>query len=260
MTASLRKQLNVWKSVLFALFLRELQSQFNDKLGLTWAFIEPFIFIVGLAALRSLMKSGDVHTIPVLIFMMIGLISIQSFLTPLGKLSNAFNKNKPLYAFRQVQPIAGLIAAAIIEFSIKVVVIMLGAITLYLSNISSQINDPLLLIALYMCLWLFTFSVSCIVGVVKAYVPEFSKLVNIITRPMFFISCVFFSLQDIPQQYWPYLTWNPLVHIIELSRYACYESYGDSGVSFWYPVSITLTSCFFAISLYHLNWKGILSR
>ena len=74
MKVSLRKQLNVWKSVLFALFLREMQSQFNDKLGLAWAFIEPFAFIFGLSYMRSMMGGGDVHSIPVFIFMMIGMI------------------------------------------------------------------------------------------------------------------------------------------------------------------------------------------
>lgn len=260
MKVSIGKQLKVWKSVLFALFLRELQSQFNDKLGLAWAFLEPFIFIVGLSLLRSLLKSGDVHTIPVLIFMMIGMILIQSFLSPLNKIAKAFNRNKPLYAFRQVQPVSGLIATAFVEFVIKCVVILLGLITLYLLDIDATVDDPLLLMTLYLMLWIFTVSLSCIIGITTAFIPEFSKVISILTRPLFFISCIFFSLQDIPQKYWHYLTWNPLVHFIELSRYACYESYGNSGVSIWYPAGITFLVFFLAACLYHLNWKGILSR
>ncbi len=260
MTVSVRKQLNVWKSVLFALFLREMQSQFNDKLGLAWAFIEPFAFIFGLSYMRSLMSGGEVHTIPILIYMMVGMIFIQSFLTPLNKVAGAFKKNKPLYAFRQVQPVSGLIVAGFMEFTIKVTVVLLAMVTLYLLGIDASVHNPLLLLSLFLLLWLFTVSLSCIIGIATAFVPEVSKIINVITRPLFFISCVFFSLQDFPPEYWHWLTWNPLVHFIELARYACYESYGDSGVSFNYAAGSTFVFFFFAACLYHLNWKGILSR
>ena len=260
MTVSVRKQLNVWKSVLFALFLREMQSQFNDKLGLAWAFLEPFAFIFGLAYMRSFMSGGEVHSIPIIIYMMVGLIFIQSFLTPLNKVANAFKKNKPLYAFRQVQPVSGLIVTGFMEFSIKCVVAFLAFVTIYILNIESSVNDPLLLLTLFLLLWVFTISLSCIIGIATAFVPEFSKIINVITRLLFFISCVFFSLQDFSPEYWHWLTWNPLVHFIELARYACYESYGDSGVSFSYAAGSTFVFFFFAACLYHLNWKGILSR
>ena len=260
MTVSVRKQLNVWKSVLFALFLREMQSQFNDKLGLAWAFIEPFAFIFGLSYMRSMMGGGDVHSIPVFIFMMIGMISIQSFITPLNSVSAAFKRNRPLYAFRQVQPISGLIVSCFVEFSIKIVVIILAFIALFLLKIPTQLDNALLLIVIYLALWAFTFSLSCILGIITAYVPEVNKVTGLLTRPLFFISCTFFSLQDIPMEYWHYLTWNPLVHFIELARFACFKSYGDNGVSVEFALASSFTAFFFAVCLYHLTWKGILSR
>ncbi|TPV56082.1 ABC transporter [Aestuariibacter sp. GS-14] len=260
MKVSFRKQLKVWKSVLFALFLREMQSQFNDKLGLAWAFLEPFAFIFGLSYMRSMMGGGDVHSIPVFIFMMIGMISIQSFMTPINTTSNAFKRNKPLYAFRQVQPISALLVSGFVEFSIKIVVITLAGIALYLLKIQVQIDNPILLICMYFSLWIFTISISCIVGIIVAYLPEFHKITGLLTRPLFFISCIFFSLQDIPMEYWHYLTWNPLVHFIELSRFACFESYGSNGVSIGFALGATFTAFFFALCLYHLTWKGILSR
>ena len=46
-----KDQLYAWRGVIFALFLRELQSKFNDKFGLGWAFLEPFAFIFALSSL-----------------------------------------------------------------------------------------------------------------------------------------------------------------------------------------------------------------
>lgn len=253
-------QIPIWKRVFFALFLRELRSQFNDKLGMSWGFLEPFIFIFGLSFLRSLISGGVVHDLPILIFMLIGMIAIQSFLQPFNKISNSFGKNKPLYAFRQVQPIAGLLITGFVEYIVKIVVILLATLALYLMEIPLQINNPLTIILLFHGLWVMTISMGCLLGVITAFIPEIKKVVGILTRPLFFISCVFFSLQDIPQEYWHWFTWNPLVHYIELARYSWLESYGSAGVSLSYPLTFTFVTFFFAVSMYHITWKGLLSR
>jgi capsular polysaccharide transport system permease protein len=259
-TVSLTRQINAWRNVLFALYMREIQSQFNDKLGLGWAFVEPLLFIAGLSYLRSLIKEGDVHSIPIFIFMMIGMVGVQLFLSPLNKLAAAIQKNRPLYAFRQVQPIAGVIAAAFIEFSIKIGVVMLAILILYLTDKTFEIHDPLMLISLFVMLCIFTFGLSLIIGICQSFVPEFKKVFGIVTRPVFFISGVFFSLQDIPQAYWHYLDWNPLLHFIELARYACFESYGDNGVSYAFVTKCTFISLFMGLSAYYITWKKLLSR
>ena len=89
---------------------------------------------------------------------------------------------------------------------------------------------------------------------------SFQKLLMLLPVHYSSFPVFFFSLQDFSPEYWHWLTWNPLVHFIELARYACYESYGDSGVSFSYAAGSTFVFFFFAACLYHLNWKGILSR
>ena len=255
-----KAQLYAWRSVIFALFLRELQSKFNDKFGLGWAFLEPFVFIFALSFFRSILSPGDVHSVPLFIFMMIGLMGLQSLTTCLQSVSTSIKRNKPLYAFRQVQPISAILTAGFLEFSIKVIVVALLALALYLIGEGFAIHDPLLLISLFALLWIFSISLGLIFAIAAAFVPEVDKIKSMLTRPLMFISCVFFSLQDIPVEYWHWFTWNPLVHFVELGRYACFESYGDQGVSLQYAFQFTLIVFFFAVSLYHLTWKGLLSR
>ncbi len=254
------QHLAAWRRVIFALFLRELQSKFNDKLGLGWAFFEPFVFIFGLSYARSFISGSEVHSMPILIFMIVGMLSIQSFMTSLGSVSGSIKKNKPLYAFRQVQPIASLITALLLEFAIKLGALFLLCVTVYLLQIEYKMDNPLLLIAMYLMLWAFCGAISLLFGIATAYVPEINKVKNIFMRPMFFISCTFFSLQDIPEKYWHYLNWNPMVHFIELSRYALYTSYGHKGVSIEYAAGTTIGLLFFGLALYHLTWKKVLSR
>ncbi|OLF78662.1 ABC transporter [Alteromonas sp. W12] len=255
-----KDQLYAWRGVIFALFLRELQSKFNDKFGLGWAFLEPFAFIFALSAMRGLVSGNEIHTIPLFIFMMIGMVGLQSLTTCLQSVSTSIKRNKPLYAFRQVQPITSVLTAGFLEFSIKVVVVLLLTLSLFLMGQTFVIYDPLLLLTLFLLLWVFSISIGLIFAIASAFIPEVDKIKSIATRPLMFISCVFFSLQDIPEELWPFLTWNPLVHFIELARYACFESYGTKGVSFSFVVEVTVVFLFLSLSMYHITWKKVLSR
>jgi capsular polysaccharide transport system permease protein len=255
-----KEQLYAWRGVIFALFLRELQSKFNDKFGLGWAFLEPFVFILALSFFRSLLNDGDVHSIPLFIFMMIGLMGLQTFTTLMNGVSTSIRRNKPLYAFRQVQPMAAIITAGFLETAIKTIVVFLLIIALYLLDETFVINEPLLLITLFILLCIFGTSIGLCFAIATAFVPEVDKIKSMLSRPLLFISCVFFSLKDVPEEVWPYLTWNPLVHFNELARYACFESYGQDGVSFSFIIKVTLSFLFLSLSMYHITWKRVLSR
>jgi capsular polysaccharide transport system permease protein len=95
---------------------------------------------------------------------------------------------------------------------------------------------------------------------VQCYVPEVSKIQSVLTRPLFFISGVFFSMQDVPREYWHYLDWNPILHAIELSRHAAYSTYSSEAVSEFYLFGSALVFTFFALSVYHISWKQAISR
>ncbi len=255
-----KDQLYAWRGVIFALFLRELQSKFNDKFGLGWAFLEPFIFIFALSFFRSLLHDGDVHSIPLFIFMMIGLMGLQTFMSCMNGVSTSIRRNKPLYAFRQVQPLAAILTAGFLELTIKVTVILFLYIALYLLDETFALHDPLLLIFLFFLLWVFGVAVGLLFALFTSFVPEVDKIKSMLGRPMLFISCVFFSLQDLPEDIWPYITWNPLAHFNELARFACFESYGKHGVELSYILEVTSVALFLSLAMYHITWKKVLSR
>mgnify|MGYP005987925115 FL=1 len=256
-----RSPLKIWGDVIFAIFLREIKSQSTDKIGLVWAVISPLIMIAGMTAMRTFMSAGsDAHGMPIAIFMVFGMVLIQSFLTIFQKCSAAIQKNKPLYAFRQVQPISSLLGIALFELLVKVFVIITIAIIAFVIKLEVSISYPIAIIANLLQIWLIGMSLGLIFGLGACYVPEIKKIQQLLTRPLFFISGIFFSLQDIPQEYWHYLTWNPLLHAVELTRYAAYPSYGNAGVSEFYLNMFTLGAVFFALACYHVSWKQAISR
>jgi capsular polysaccharide transport system permease protein len=255
-----RNNWEIWRDVIFALFAREIRTGFNDKLGLGWAILSPIVFIFILSFVRGRMDGGDTHGMPTFVFMAYGLIYIQLFLLCLNSCAGAMKKNKSLFAFRQVQPISAVLAAAMFELLIKIFVVIGIFVIMYFLGIEVVINDPLLMIYCFLTLWWLSVMLGLLFGILMAYIPEVNKILNLLTRPMFFISGVFFALQDFPKEYWHYLDWNPILHAIELTRYAAYPVYGNEGVSVSFLSMVTLIITFLSLSVYYTNWRQAISR
>jgi len=255
-----RNQWQIWKDVIFALMVREVRTGFNDKLGLSWAILHPIAFIFILSFIRGRLDGGETHSIPTFVFMAYGLLLIQLFLTVFDSASKAVKKAKPLYAFRQVQPISPVIASSLFEILVKVMVFIGISVIMYLMQMEIRVDDFLALILNVCALALFSVFFGLMFGVLSLFVPELSKMQNLLTRPLFFISGVFFSMRDVPPEYWYLLDWNPILHAIELSRYSAYTSYGNTAVSTNYLLLVTLGVVFLAMLIYRSLWKSAVSR
>lgn len=251
---------SIWKDVIFALFSREIRTGFNDKLGIGWAVLSPILFIFILSFMRGKMDGGETHSVPTFVFMAFGLLLVQSFLQTLEVSAKSITKNKSLFAFRQVQPISAVIAVGLFELLIKIFVMIGIVVIMFFIDMDFQIENPLLFISCFFLLWLCSMAVGLIFGMAELFIPEIAKIRTLASRPLFFISGVFFSLQDIPKDYWYLLDWNPILHGIELSRYAAYPSYGDEGVSVSFLLSFSFISLFLALVVYQRFWKQAISR
>lgn len=186
-----RSTLKVWGDVIFAIFLREIKSKSNDKFGVAWSVISPVAFIFMLSYIRGRMDGGETHGIPTFYFMVIGMVLVQFLLGCVGTVSASIKKNKPLYAFRQVQPISSIIAIAGFEFLIKLFVVAVIAVLAYFLQIEGQIHDPLKVMIILLQVWLISSSVGVIFSLASCYVPEIDKLRELAMRPLFFISGIF---------------------------------------------------------------------
>jgi capsular polysaccharide transport system permease protein len=255
-----RNKWEIWRDVIFALFAREIRTGFNDKFGLSWAVLGPLIFIFVLSFVRSRLGGDETHTLPTFTFMAIGFLFIQSFLETLSGSARAISKNKALFAFRQVQPISAVIASALFQLLVKVFVIAGIVVLMYFMKMDIAIDNPLLFLACFLLLWMLSISLGLMFSIAETFIKEIGRVRELATRPLFFISGVFFSLQDFPKEYWHYLDWNPILHAIELARYSVQASYGNEGVSLSFLASCVLISSFMALATYYVSWKQAISR
>ena len=255
-----RSRLQVWRDVLFAIFLREIKSKYSDKFGIAWAVLQPLAFILILSFIRGRMDGDETHSMPTFVFMAYGILSVRMFLNVLKTSSKSFSAYKPLFAFRQVQPISAILAPSFLELITYFFVIFFLGIFMYFLQIEIVMNNPLLVMFNLIILFFIALFLGTIFGIIQAYIPEFKKIQSMMTRPLFFISGIFFSLQDMPQEIWVWFLWNPILHAIELSRDAAYPEFGAVGVSYPYFLSCFIVIVFFGLALYKISWAKVISR
>ncbi|HGY9073007.1 TPA: ABC transporter permease, partial [Escherichia coli] len=117
-------------------------------------------------------------------------------------------------------PIDTIIARTLLESFIYVYVYVFLMFIIWLAGEYFQIIRPLQLIGAWSLLIVLSYSIGVIFMVIGKKSPEMQKILPILIKPLYFISCIMFPLHAIPKQYWSYLLWNPLIHVVELSREA----------------------------------------
>jgi capsular polysaccharide transport system permease protein len=79
--------------------------------------------------------------------------------------------------------------------------------------------------------------------------PGLGKVIGMSTFALRMLSGMFFCIIQVPLQYWPYLTWNPLLHITELIRDAWFESYVSPIASPAYVLECALGLLLFGLAI-----------
>ncbi len=68
-----------------------------------------------------------------------------------------------------------------------------------------------------------------------------------------------YSLNTIPQEYQRWVAWNPLVHVVELTRESLTTSYESDGASLTYLAISTLVVLFTGLALYRHQEEAMLT-
>ncbi len=246
--------------MIFAIFLREIKSKFSDKLGIAWSVVSPLAFIMVLTLMRSSVDDGKTHGLPTFFFMVYGILLVQFFMISVSNIAGSLKRNKSLFAFRQVKPIAAVTAVAVFELLSKIILSLVIFLIAYFLKIEINIDNGIGLAYAIFCVWLLSISFGLIFAIVSAFIPEIDKLRSLMLRPLLFVSAVFFSLRDIPQEFWHFLDWNPILHAIEYARFFAYAAYGEIGISFTYLNASVYALLFISSCIYYTSWRMAISR
>lgn len=253
--SAIRSPFRIFASVQFALWFRELKTRYaGSRLGWVWSILEPLsmvaFFSVIMGANASALVAGIDYPVYVLVgFTFYGLV-MDSITAGLG----AIDSNRGLFVYRQVKPfdvvVARVVQGGLIDVFIMVLLLGLGAWVGY-----DVIPGDTLLVFMWLAVAVaFGFGLGLAAAVMSVVYPESKRIAPIITRPFFFISAVFVPLNAIPEEYRPWLLWNPLLHLMELVRQAWWPHFpldeGITPVMVWFPGLVVLALALLAYRRY----------
>lgn len=238
--------------VLFALMVREMQTDFGRSWGgYFWAIAEP----LGGILLLSLAFGLAIRTPPLgssfMLFYASGYIPYNAYRVVSSAVTSSVRSNRGLLS----HPVVGVVDAVLSKFLLSTLTMGVVAVILYaviLATLDQPVEMDLGTVTLaYFLAALVGLGVGAMNCVLFGFFPTWRSVWKILSRPKFIASGVLFLYEAVPAGFQDVLWYNPLAHVIGLTRAGVYGGYHPGYVSIPYVVGVSLV--LFAIGLYLLR-------
>ena len=227
--------------VLFALLAREMTTTFGrSAAGYLWAVLEPIGVIVMFTIVFSVVFREPPVGTSFLLFYATGYLPFGLYNAGQSKISGCLVQNKMLLFYPAVKYVDVILARVMLigltEFTVALIVFSGVILT---GETGARPDFLQIFTALIMALML-----GSAVGMMNAtlfeIMPSWRSVWRILSRPMFFVSGVFYVFEVLSPEVQNVLWWNPLVHIIGTMRRGMFPEYEGEYISVLYVVLVTL--------------------
>ena len=159
----------------------------------------------------------------------------------------------PLY-YPRVKPLDILMALSINDFRALATLSLAGIGLVWLATWSFRLDSPGLAISVYVITVIMAMGFGLCVIFLAGLNKYISKIVKrLINRTIIFTSGVFFATFELPEYTRPFVTWNPILHAVELFRYSMNNDYPIPDISLGYLISCSMLLIGFSLILYRTN-------
>ena len=189
----------------------------------------------------------------IVVFISTGFFIVFLFRSVVLKALSGLKLRAPLY-YPRVKPLDILMAIAVNDFR-AIATISLGIMGLvWLFTWSFRLDSPGLAFSVYML----TICMAMGFGICLIFLSKLNKLVvriikRLVARILIFTSGIFFATFEIPSFVRPYITWNPVLHSVELLRYSINNEYPIPDISLNYLITCSMVLLGFSLVLYRTN-------
>ena len=231
-----------------ALILREMATSYiRSPGGFLWAFAEPIAGIALLSFVLSMAFQAPPLGDSFALFYAAGLVPFLFYSDLSSKVAQSINYSRALLAYPRVSLIDAILARFILNFLVQLAVasvILAGIVAL--AGADPRVDLAKVLVAFGM-LGMFSMGVGTLNCFLLTKFPVWQRVWGIANRPLFVISCIFFTFESIPERFQSVLWWNPVVHLVGLMRRAIYAPYRAEYVSLEYLAGISLVLTIFGL-------------
>lgn len=239
--------------------LREMATSYGRSPGgYLWAVLEPVaalaIFSVGFALIFAKPSIGNSFPL----FYATGFLPFTMFNDVANKMATSINFSRPLLAYPAVTFLDALIARFLLHMLTHLMVayiVFFGIIAIF--GARADLDLPVILLSFSLAAFL-----GIGVGTLNCYLmtafPIWERSWQIATRPLFIVSGVFFTYASMPRFAQDILWYNPLIHIVGLSRAGFYGTYNADYVSIVFVISIAGLTLMTGLLLLYRHHRSLL--
>lgn len=234
-------RLYIMYRVIEALVYRETKTRFGQqKLGYLWVFLEPISQIAVFTAIFGVFMGRVMPGIDYIVYLTIGVVGWNLFNDTLNQSLTAVKSNQGLLIYNRVKPIDTVLSRAVLEGVIFWII--LPTILLFLHILGHDIKyfNLVYIFTGFISLWLLSVGLAMFFGVLAAIKEEVKWIINVILKPLYFMSGVMYSVSSLPGEYQGFLYYNPLIHALAILRRGFIENYTSSYLDIPYLVSCCL--------------------
>lgn len=251
-----RTGFQIQKDVIYALVLREVGSRMGkSRVGLLWVMVEPVAHLMFPIVMFGFFMERALPGVAYPIFLVYGFLPFLLFKTICLQTMDGVSANRGLLSYRQITLMDVFVAKAIAYCAIESLVfaIVLGGLAMLAFDVLPSYPIEFAgALALSVAL---AFGLGLLFAAIGSLVPDAKSLIRILFLPLYFASGVLFPITRFPDPWIDLLALNPVLHLVELSRWTALEHYQPMHqLNVIYPVLVALATNFIGLAMYRLRY------
>ena len=207
--------------VIKALVLRDIAARHGDRrLGPLLSLIMPLMGIGLMMVVFNLRGKLAPDSMNFGVFMATGYPLWIAFRGIYNGVMNSASRNDPLLMFPQITQLDLIIAKVIHEVALETLVFVAICVGVMIFFQAPAPENPMgVMFCFWGCAWIGA-SLGLVLCALQRALPIAVMVINSFMRLGVWISGVMFTLNRLPDWVWPYLRWNPMLHLIEGARHS----------------------------------------
>ena len=226
---SLWANLTVMWRVIFALIIRDSRTRYgHSDLGYLWALINPLLQTTVLVLVFTALGRRVPLNASLPVFFTMGILPYQFWHSSVSRGATAAGSNGPLLSYPQVKVLDVVISRVLLDFSTMILVFLIFIVALHYVTgepFSSWFGDPLQMVLAFSSLIYFAFGSAVFSSGLARVFPAWHEVFGYLSRPLWFTSGIFFTLQGLSKGFQKWALINPVAHMMEWIKSAMLPSF-----------------------------------
>lgn len=251
-----RSHVQIQRDVIYALLLRELSSRFGkSRGGFLWVLVEPIAHLLIPMLIFGFIRQRLLPGVEYPVFLVYGLMPFLIFKSICLQIVDGVNAAQGLLSYRQVLLMDVFVARATAHCVIQAAVFAIVLTGLAVFDYDVLPPRPAELVGMLALSAVLAFGLGLLFAAITSLVPDARPVIRVMFMPLYLASGILFPITRFADEWVRWLSINPVLHLVELSRFTGIDQYEPMKyTSLLYPVSLALIVTVIGLMLYRLRY------